>query len=117
MRRALQVKPSVSGAIRWFAMTAQLTAEITLLPPGESPRKGALRGEWFGCPVEVAGAMYDARLFLQTRDLALGSTGVVEMSFLCPELVLHKLAVGSEFKLWERGEIGHGRVVRIHGAL
>ena len=116
MRRALQVNASVSRAIMEPTLTADITAEITLLPAGRTSRQGPISGGFFNCPIEVAGHMHDARVFLRTPEIALGSTATVDISFLSPEVVVPRLAVGTTFKLWERGDIGHGKVVSVHRA-
>jgi hypothetical protein len=93
-----------------------ITAQVTLLPVGSSPRKNAISGEWFGCPVEIDGAKYDVRFYLPSSGrVDLGSTATMEAKFLDPDMVMPLLHRGKEFTLWERGPIGHGKVIEVHG--
>ncbi|SRR5260221_202569 len=92
-----------------------VTAEITLQRPGEGPRQSPLIGEWFGCPVSIGGEMFDIRFYLPAHGIELGSTSTVEGAFLSPELVRPLLKRGTKFTLWERGTIGHGTVMEVHG--
>ncbi len=94
-----------------------MTAEITLLPLGRSTRKGPLVGKWFSCSIVVDGALYDARFDLEpAKTIQLGSTVTLPATFEDPDAVLKLLSVGKSFTLWERGAIGHGKVLKIHNA-
>ncbi len=92
-----------------------VTVEVTLLPMGRSARKGPLVGKWFGCPVVVDGVLFEARFDLPpAKTIALGSTVTLDATFNEPEAVMKLLTVGKSITLWERGAIGHGKVVKIH---
>ena len=94
---------------------SDITAEITFLPPGRNVRKGPLVGRSLACAVVIDGALYDARFDLEPgKSIALGATVVLEATFDDPDAVLKLLTVGKTLTLWERGAIGHGKVLKIH---
>ncbi|HEX4333784.1 MAG TPA: hypothetical protein VH040_16735 [Usitatibacter sp.] len=65
----------------------------------------------------IDGALYEARFDLEPgKAIALGTTVVLEGTFEDPDTVLKLLAVGTPITLWENGAVGHGKVLKIHGA-
>ncbi len=95
---------------------SDITAEVTLLPRGRNVRSGPIVGRSLGCSVVIDGALYGARFELKPgKALELGSTVVLEGSFDDPDAVLKLLEVGKALTLWDRGAIGHGKVLKIHG--
>jgi hypothetical protein len=95
---------------------SDITAEITFLPKGRSVRAGPIVGRSLACAVVVDGTLYAIRFDLKPGEaIALGSTATLEGVFDNPDEVLKVLAVGKNFTLWDRGAIGHGVVVKIHG--
>ena|SRR5688572_18408519 len=96
---------------------SNVTAEITLLPKGRNVRTGPLVGRSLGCEVVIDGGVYEARFDLEPgKVIALGSTVVLEGTFDDPDAVMKLLTVGKTLTLWERGAIGHGKILKIHGA-
>lgn len=94
-----------------------ITAEITFLPPGRSVRAGPIVGRSLGCAAVIDGALYEVRFDLKPGSaIELGSVAVLEGTFNDPQAALGLLAVGKSFTLWDRGAIGHGTVLKIHGA-
>lgn len=94
---------------------SDITAEITLLPPGRSVRNGPLVGRSLGCSVVIDGVLYEARFDLKPGEsIALGSTAILEGNFEDPDAALKVLSVGKAITLWEqRGAIGHGKVLKL----
>jgi hypothetical protein len=93
-----------------------MTAEITFLPKGRSVRAGPIVGRSLGCALVIDGALYDVRFDLKPgKTIELGSTAVLDGAFLDPDAVLKLLVVGMTFTLWDRGAIGHGVVLKVHG--
>jgi len=93
---------------------SDITAEITLLPMGRNVRNGPLVGRSLGCSVVIDGALYKARFDLTPgKALELGTTVVLEGSFDDPDAALKVLTVGKAVTLWDRGAIGHGKVLKL----
>jgi hypothetical protein len=93
-----------------------ITAEITFLPKGRSVRAGPIVGRSLGCAVVIDGALYDVRFDLKPgKTIELGSVAVLDGTFRDLGAVLQLLVVGKSFTLWDRGAIGHGTVLKIHG--
>ena len=63
----------------------------------------------------IDGGLYEARFELKPgKALELGSTVVLEGTFDDLDAVMKLLAVGKSLTLWDRGAIGHGKVLKIH---
>lgn len=96
--------------------TSDITAEVTFLPKGRSVRSGPIVGRTLGCAVVIDGALYDVRFDLQPgKTIELGTTAVLRGTFGDLDAVQGLLVVGREFTLWDRGAIGHGTVLKVHG--
>ena len=94
---------------------SDITAEVTLLPAGRNVRSGPIVGRSLGCSVVIDGGLYEARFELKPgKALELGSTVVLEGTFDDLDAVMKLLAVGKSLTLWDRGAIGHGKVLKIH---
>ncbi len=88
-------------------------ARIALLPAGESGRRGALRGNYFACPLDFEGVKHDCRIILGGSVAELGSTFEANIKFLNRYLALEKATVGTKFTIWEGGAIGFGEVIEV----
>src|SRR5438445_6745487 len=94
---------------------SHITVEITFLPKGRNVRAGPIVGRSLGCEMLIDGSLYAVRFDLQPgKSIQLGSTAILEATFDDPEVTRGLLAVGKNVTLWERGAIGHGRVVKAH---
>jgi hypothetical protein len=91
-----------------------LLADIQFLPTAEGGRRGPTPPERFGCPLEFEGEYFDCLLDLSERGPVVPGEFVrVPVAFLCPELILPRLAVGATFTLWEKRTIARGTVVEL----
>ncbi|HUJ00038.1 MAG TPA: hypothetical protein VLY46_07365 [Usitatibacter sp.] len=96
--------------------TPDITAEVTFLPRGRNVRTGPIVGRSLGCAIVIDGALYDVRFNLKPGEtIELGSTAVLDGTFQDPDAVIKLLAIGKSFTLWDRGAIGHGTLLKIHG--
>jgi len=92
--------------------------EVSLLPTSEGGRKGPTPPDMFGCPVSVAGELFDMRMDLTAVGaLRPGRSAEVPIRFLRPDLVMPLLHLGDAFTLWEGKTIGTGKVLKIHEEL
>ena len=95
--------------------TSDITAEITFLPRGRNVRTGPIVGRSLGCEIVIDGALYEVRFDLVPgSSIALGSTAVLDGTFADLDAVSERLIVGTSFTLWDRGAIGHGKVLSVH---
>ena len=91
-----------------------ILAEVTLLLTEEGGRAGPTLPDMFGCPLGFQDKFFDMRMDLtEIGRLAPGSTAKVPIRFLCPDLVVPRLRVGSEFTLWEGKTLGSGFVIEV----
>lgn len=98
--------------------TPHIFAEIRLLLTNQGGRKQPTPADEFGCPVRVAGELFDTRMDLRdTGSLSPGATARVPIRFLRPDFVRPLIQIGSEFTLWEMRMIGHGRVLQIYESM
>ena len=89
-----------------------ILAEVTLLSTAAGGRHGPTPADSFGCPLCFGGEYFDIRFDLSDiGHVAPGMTVRVPAKFLFPELIKPRLAVGSEFSLWEMRTIGIGKVI------
>lgn len=96
---------------------SDITAEITFLPKGRSVRAGPIVGRSLGCSIVIDGTLYEVRFDLKPgKTIELGSTAVLDGIFDDLGAVSTLLTVGKTFTLWDRGAIGHGVVLKVHGA-
>jgi hypothetical protein len=92
-----------------------ISAEVTFLPSAHGGRQNPTSTDWYGCPIGFAGEYFDVRFDLSAVGrVAPGATVHVPAQFLSPKLIKPRLAVGSEFTLWEGRTIGKGRVLEIY---
>lgn len=90
-------------------------AEFALLSSEEGGRHGPTPSEWFGCPLGFEGEYFDVRFDLENvGSVKPGGTAVAPGKFLSPQLIKHRLVVGSQFTLWEGRIIGTGKVLDIY---
>lgn len=95
-----------------------IIADIRFLTPDEGGSKkmplGTKEHPFFGCPLEFEGKHFDCRLLLdEIGTIELGThVNAVPIKFLS-ELLKGRLAVGSQFTLWERGKFAEGVVTRL----
>ena len=89
-----------------------ILAEISLLPTQAGGRKDPTPVTWLGCPVQVDGKYFDARIDLsELGPVEPGQTVRVPLKFLCPEVALVHFVAGKVFALWEGRVIGSGKVL------
>ncbi len=95
--------------------TPNITAKVAFLPTAEGGRKGPTPPDVFGCPIGVAGELFDMRMDLsEVGPLRPGTSSEVPIRFLRPDLVMPLLHRGDTFTLWEGRTIGTGEVLQIH---
>ena len=81
----------------------------------EGGRKGATPPTNFRCLFQYGGREFDCLLDLkETGSFSPGQEGVIPIQFLCPDLLVDSLAVGSKFHLREIRVVGEGVVKEIH---
>lgn len=91
-----------------------IIAKIYLYPTDEGGRENSTPSNYIGFPFEFEGSYYDCRLLLDdVGSISPGETAEVPIIFLYSELIVHKLKIGSKFRLWERGFKGDGVVLNI----
>jgi hypothetical protein len=91
-----------------------ITVEVFFLPTSDGGKTRTISGQWYGCPLGIDGAYFDARFDLtELGSIAPGSTVRLRAKLLDPAAVRH-FASGREFSLWEGRTIGTGRVLERH---
>jgi hypothetical protein len=92
-----------------------ILAEVSLLPSNSGGRKGPTPAEWFGCPMQVDGTYFDARIDLsEIGSLSPGQTVRAPLRFLSPENALPLFSIGKSFALWEGRVIGSATVLAVY---
>ncbi|MFO1114439.1 MAG: hypothetical protein U1E28_02045 [Beijerinckiaceae bacterium] len=91
-----------------------IIAVVHFYPSEQGGRKGPTPPRIFRCPLEFEGEKFDCGLHLEEIGaIAPGITATVPITLLFPELLKSRLKVGSQFKLWELGEIADGVVEKV----
>ena len=89
-----------------------ILAEISLLTTEAGGRKTSTGSDWYGCPMQVDGQYFDARIDLsELGPVSPGQTILAPLKFLSPELALCHFPVGKAFALWEGRVIGSAKVL------
>lgn len=95
-------------------MAPEIIAKLTFLRPEEGGRKMSTPSKFFGYPFLMDEQMNDCRLILTNiGPVSPGQTVEVPIAFLAPKLVIDRLKVGRKFKLWERGVIAEGEILKV----
>ena len=95
-------------------MTPEIFARVAFLHAEEGGRKSPTPPNFFGCPFFMDEQMNDCRLILtDVGPVSPGQTVEVPIVFLAPRLVVDRLKVGRRFKLWERGIIAEGEILKV----
>jgi hypothetical protein len=94
-------------------MNPDVLIEVRFRTTNEGGRLTRIQGDFYGCPMFVNGAGFDCRLLLNGQTLELGVTYTVEAKFLCPEIALPALSVGTKITLWEGKDVADGRILGI----
>jgi len=90
---------------------SDIVARVRLYTTAEGGRDGPTPVGSFGCLFVLGSSLFDCRLLLaETGPLRPGSTAVVPIRFLHPEIVRDHLRVGSRFFLRESRAIAEGEV-------
>ena len=98
-------------------MEPDIQAELELLSTASGGRQGPIIGQYFGCIFSCSSGMFDCRILLSdSTSLAPGDRATVPIKFLCPELVIPYLRMGSVFELRDGRVIARGRVSRVLSA-
>ncbi len=87
--------------------------EVRFKTSAEHGRQTTVHGDYYGCPFMVDNEAFDCRLLLHGRDLELGKTYQVPVTFMNWQLVRPRLSVGKAFMLWEGKHVATGKVVRL----
>lgn len=96
------------------SVTPEIDAEITLLSSGKGGRQQAISGDYRGVLSLSERESFSMRFVVpQDTEFRPGQTLTVGVQFLYPQAALPRFPIGSKFKVWEGGVIGHGRVVAI----
>lgn len=93
-------------------------ADIALYTTEKGGRKGPTPKNFFACPLQYQGKNFDCRFLLsETGPVFPGEEKKrVPILFLNPSEALIYFTKGTEFKLWEAGIIGEGRIVEINNS-
>ncbi|AXI03790.1 hypothetical protein [Aquirhabdus parva] len=83
-------------------MKPEITATVKLYATHISGRKSSLLPPYFACTAQIGDAFHDVRVYYD-HVLELGQEYTLTLQFLCPELALPKLKIGSTFFLTEGG--------------
>jgi hypothetical protein len=98
-----------------------ILAEVYLFPTESGGRSEPLHSslQYFGCPIEFEGEMFDVRFDLSEKASGLmpGTTAELNAKFLSPELIKPRLKVGDEFRLWDGKFFGKGKVLSVQSTL
>jgi hypothetical protein len=88
---------------------ADIIASVQFYSQAEGGRVSATPTNHLGCIFEYEGENFECRLLLEDiGPVAPGVEAVIPIRFLRPDLVKHRLHVGSHFKLREMKPIGEG---------
>lgn len=92
----------------------KIFARVTFFRTEDGGHNGPTPPTFFGCPFVMDDQMNDCRLLLDgIGSISPGQTVEVPIIFLCPKLVVDRLKVGREFKLWEMGIIAEGDILEV----
>lgn len=93
-----------------------ILADIVLYSTANGGRKGPTPTKFFSCPLLVQKRYFDSRLMLENIGSLFpgGEKKRVPILFLDPSVALNFFKKGLEFKIWESGIIGEGKVVEVY---
>lgn len=95
-------------------MLPDIIAKIGFYRTDQGGRKGPILGLHLNCVFELEDQSNDCRLLIYDgQPIKPGDTAVLPIQFLCPNLVLPKLSVGTKFFLWASGNFAQGEVLDI----
>lgn len=92
-----------------------IIADLKFYPTKENGRKSPTPSTFFACTIVIDNKNHDARLLLDDiGGIAPGDFKKnVPIKFLCPDLVIPKLKVGSHFFIRDGKIVGEGNVVTV----
>lgn len=96
-------------------LTPEIYVNITFYPTDKGGRKLPTGSHFLGTIFVINESKHECRLLLEeVGPISPGeSKNEVPIKFLCPDLVLSKLRVGTKFYLWDMRNIAEGEVVKI----
>ena len=93
-----------------------LIASVTFRSPELGGPENPIDIKILRCPLEFQNEKFDCGLHLEGKTPVLpGSTVVVPITLLWPELIKPRLKVGSKFSLWRLRTLADGVVLEIVG--
>ncbi len=93
-------------------LTPDIYVSVNFFPTEENGRKSPTDSHMFGAIFMINESKHDCRLLLdKIGPISPGEKKErVPIKFLCPNLIMPKLKVGSKFYLWDMRNIAEGEV-------
>ena len=98
---------------RVSAVTPHVVAKVTLSLTLKVGKRFAQADKSFREILGLGDEHFSARFDVPDRTFSAGETVQVGIQFLVPEHALPKFSVGTEFTIWEGGDIGRGEVIEV----
>lgn len=89
-------------------------ADIHVFTTEEGGRRGPIIAEYFNCPLEFEGEYFECQLILKdTSPIELGSSVKHVPIIFLTRLLLGRITIGSQFKLWSGKDVAQGTVTEV----